>query len=210
MLRRIGIMALTALTLTFVVFCLTNLSPNLEKLAKSEGSVRMSDEAVASWIENNGFGGSIFLRYGEWMGVVPGWTRDVDNGQKRGRCIADPSAWQGSPRYCGLLQGSLGRSTIFKQPVTQVISQGLGATGWLMFWVMVLMVPLALVVGVIAGMREGSKLDRSLSTFSIASTATPEYVSGVILIAVFVIAKRVQSPAPQSSSLEKYPPIPSA
>jgi peptide/nickel transport system permease protein len=34
-------------------------------------------------------------------------------------------------------------------------------------------------------MREGSRLDRSLSTFSIASTATPEYVSGVIFITVF-------------------------
>ena len=54
-----------------------------------------------------------------------------------------------------------------------------------MFWVMVVMVPVALIIGVLAGMREGSKLDRSLSTFSIATTATPEYVSGVILIAVF-------------------------
>ncbi|NND21644.1 MAG: ABC transporter permease, partial [Silicimonas sp.] len=58
----------------------------------------------------------------------------------------------------------------------------LGLTGKLMFWVMVLMVPSALLIGVLAGMREGSKLDRSLSTFSIASTATPEYVSGVIFI----------------------------
>ena len=33
--------------------------------------------------------------------------------------------------------------------------------------------------------REGSKLDRSLLTFSILSTATPEYVSGVIFITVF-------------------------
>ena len=43
----------------------------------------------------------------------------------------------------------------------------------------------ALLVGVLAGMREGSRLDRSLSTFSIATTATPEYVSGVIFITVF-------------------------
>jgi peptide/nickel transport system permease protein len=34
-------------------------------------------------------------------------------------------------------------------------------------------------------MREGSGLDRSLSTVSITTTATPEYVSGVIFIAVF-------------------------
>jgi peptide/nickel transport system permease protein len=38
------------------------------------------------------------------------------------------------------------------------------------------------VIGVLAGMREGSRLDRTLSTASIATTATPEYVSGVIFI----------------------------
>ena len=54
-----------------------------------------------------------------------------------------------------------------------------------MFWVMVVMVPSALILGVLSGMREGSRLDRSLSTFSIMTTATPEYVSGVIFIAIF-------------------------
>ncbi len=54
-----------------------------------------------------------------------------------------------------------------------------------MFWVMVAMVPMALIIGVLAGMREGSRADRSLSTFSIITTATPEYVSGVIFIVVF-------------------------
>jgi peptide/nickel transport system permease protein len=46
-------------------------------------------------------------------------------------------------------------------------------------------VPSSLIIGVLAGMREGSKLDRSLSTVSIVTTATPEYVSGVIFITVF-------------------------
>ena len=54
-----------------------------------------------------------------------------------------------------------------------------------MFWVMVVMIPGALFIGVLAGMREGSRLDRSLSTASIVTTATPEYVSGVIFIALF-------------------------
>jgi peptide/nickel transport system permease protein len=54
-----------------------------------------------------------------------------------------------------------------------------------MFWVMLLMIPSALIIGILAGMREGSRTDRTLSTLSIASTATPEYVSGVIFIAVF-------------------------
>ena len=38
-LRRLGVMILTALCLTFVVFFLTNLGPNLEKLAKTQGNI---------------------------------------------------------------------------------------------------------------------------------------------------------------------------
>jgi peptide/nickel transport system permease protein len=43
----------------------------------------------------------------------------------------------------------------------------------------------ALLIGVLAGMREGTKLDRGLSIVSIASTATPEYVSAIIFTAIF-------------------------
>ncbi|WP_135448652.1 MULTISPECIES: ABC transporter permease [Tabrizicola] len=183
-LRRLGLMLLTAFVLTFIVFYLTNLPPNLEKLARSEGSVRMTDESVAAWIEQNGHGGSVLLRYGQWLGVVPGWTRVDDKGVPRGRCFAagtDPTA---APRYCGILQGNWGHSTFFRGPVLPNLAEKLSATGWLMLWVMIVMIPSSLIIGVVAGMREGSRTDRVLSTFSIATTATPEYVSGVILVAL--------------------------
>jgi len=183
-LRRLGVMALTALVLTFVVFYLTNLPPNLEKLARSEGSVRMTDEAVTAWIEQNGHSGSIFGRYAQWLGVAPGWTFTDEKGETRGKCIAQGTEAATAPTYCGVFQGNWGFSTVFKHPVLQELGTHLGATGWLMLWVMLIMVPTALVIGVFAGMREGSRTDRVLSTFSIASTATPEYVSGVILVAL--------------------------
>jgi peptide/nickel transport system permease protein len=181
--RRLGLMLLTALALTFIVFFLTNLQPNLEKLARSEGSVRMTDESVAAWIEQNGHSGSVFARYGQWIGVVPGWVLTDDKGVTRGRCIVDSADAATAPRFCGILQGDWGYSTFFKAPVAASLGEKLVATGWLMLCVMLVMVPASLVIGVLSGMREGSRLDRSLSTFSIASTATPEYVSGVILVA---------------------------
>ena len=49
--KRTGLMALTALCLTFLVFFLTNLQPNLEKLAKTQGNMRMSDVQVEQWLE---------------------------------------------------------------------------------------------------------------------------------------------------------------
>ncbi|WP_284163092.1 ABC transporter permease [Frigidibacter sp. SD6-1] len=183
--RRVATMIFTALCVTFVVFYLTNLPPNLEKVAKSEAGSRISDEEVASWLEKNGHAQPLLKRYGEWLGVMPGWTRTDDAGTVTGRCIRKGEDPATTRTYCGILQGDWGQSTVFKSDVSKILATRLSLTGILMFWVMVTMVPLSLLIGVLAGMREGSKLDRSLSTFSIASTATPEYVSGVILIVVF-------------------------
>lgn len=193
-LRRLGVMVLTALALTFVVFYMTNLPPNLEKLAKSEASARMSDDEVVSWLDKNGFAQPLVVRYGEWLGVVPGWTRTADDGVMTGRCIANGVTADMAPRYCGVLQGEWGQSSVFKQPVSEILSRSLGATAWLMAWVMIVMVPSALILGVASGMREGSRTDRVLSTFAIASTATPEYVSGVVFIVLLGSATAGISP----------------
>lgn len=183
-LRRLGVMVLTALCLTFVVFWLTNLYPNLEKLAKTQGNFRMSDEAVASYLGKNGYLQPMPVKFGQWLGVLPGWTLE-DDGVVTGKCFGADTAEEDRRSFCGVIQGDWGASTVFKDDVGAIVLTRLGLTGKLMFFVMLVMVPMALIIGVLAGMREGSKLDRSLSTFSIASTATPEYVSGVIFIAVF-------------------------
>ena len=183
--KRFGVMMLTALVLTFVVFYLTNLYPNLEKLAKTQANNRMTDDQVATWLDNRGYNRPVLARYGEWLGVVPGWTRTDDEGKTTGRCISSKVPADIAPRFCGVLQGNFGFSSVFKEPVSDIINRRLSLTGILMFWVMAVMVPSALIIGVLAGMREGSRTDRSLSTFSIITTATPEYVSGVIFIVVF-------------------------
>ena len=185
LLRRSGMMLLTALCLTFIVFFLANLYPNLEKLAKTQGNFRMSEEEVATWLGNRGYTQPLLVKYGEWLGVLPGAVIEGTDGQIRGRCIREGIAPEDAERFCGILQGDWGYSTVFQEPAGDIIATRLALTGKLMFWVMLLMVPSALVLGVLAGMREGSRTDRTLSTVAITTTATPEYVSGVILIAVF-------------------------
>jgi peptide/nickel transport system permease protein len=153
LLKRLGVMVLTAICLTAVVFSLVNLKPNLVKLAKEQGSSRMSDEQVEVWLDQNGYKRPWAERYVEWLG--------------------------------GVLRGDLGTSTRFRAPVAEVLWPRLALTGILMFWVMVVMVPSALLIGILAGMREGSMQDRTLSTFAIGTTSTPEYVSGVVLTVIF-------------------------
>ncbi|MBK5927583.1 ABC transporter permease [Rhodobaculum claviforme] len=185
LIRRAGTLMLTALALTFIVFYLTNMDARLETLAKTQGSARMSDAEVTSWLARNGYDRPLLERYGEWLGVVPGWVDTDAGGAMRGRCVALVDTAADAPRFCGIAQGYWGHSTRFNEAVGTVIATRLGATGWLMLWVMIVMVPSALTVGVLAGMREGSRTDRVLSTGAIVTTATPEYVSGVIFIAVF-------------------------
>lgn len=177
-------MALTMLCLTMVVFFLVNLEPNLKKLAISQTEMRAPAEQLESWLVKNGYRQNFFLRYGQWLGIMPkqGLT-DPETGKtsQRFSYCNEPT----EPTYSGILQGDFGCSTKFKATVSSKLFPALGATGILMFWVLVTMVPISLLIGILAGMREGSRTDRSLSVASIATTATPEYVSGVIFTVIF-------------------------
>ncbi|MEO1747593.1 MAG: ABC transporter permease [Pseudomonadota bacterium] len=182
--RRLGVMILTMLALTMVVFFLVNLEPNLRKLSISQTNMRATDEQIESWLVSNGYRQNFFVRYGQWLGVVekqPNINPETDEATPRFRFCDEPA----EARYAGVLQGDFGCSTRFKVPVAERLGPALAATGWLMFYVMLVMVPMALIIGVVAGMREGSRTDRSLSVASIASTATPEYVSGIIFTVIF-------------------------
>lgn len=182
-LRRLGVMLLTMLCLSFVVFFFVNLEPNLRKLAIFQTEMRASDQDLQSWLQRNGYRDNFFERFGRWLGVWPKQpVIDPATGAAvpRFRFCAEPT----EARFSGVLEGDFGCSTAFRTTVAQRLPEALKATGILMFWVMVVMVPVSLLIGVLAGMREGSKLDRTLSVASIASTATPEYVSGIIFTAV--------------------------
>jgi peptide/nickel transport system permease protein len=182
-LRRLGVMLLTMLCLSFVVFFFVNLDPNLHKMAVFQTEVHTSDADLENWLQRNGFRDNFFVRYARWIGLAPKQPNVDANGQPvpRFRYCSDVA----EPQFSGVLQGDFGCSTAFRTTVGNRLPGALAATGVLMFWVLIVMVPVALVIGVLAGMREGSRLDRTLSVASIASTATPEYVSGVIFSAIF-------------------------
>jgi peptide/nickel transport system permease protein len=183
-LRRLGVMALTMLCLTLVVFLLISLEPNLKKLAISQTEARATQEQLDSWLQRNGYRQNFFVRYGQWLGVAqkqPNIDPATGKAVSRFSFCDEPDV----PTYSGVFQGDFGCSTKFRTPVAKKLWPALKATGVLMFWVMATMVPIALLIGILAGMREGSRTDRTLSVASIATTATPEYVSGVIFAVIF-------------------------
>jgi peptide/nickel transport system permease protein len=82
--------------------------------------------------------------------------------------------------------GDFGESVRFKTPVGEVMWPRLASTGILALATLLVVVPLSLALGVFAGMREGSKLDRTISVASIVTTSVPEFASAVLLSAIFV------------------------
>ena len=147
--KRLFVIVLTLLCLSFIVFSLVTIEPNLKKLALNQANMRMEEEAVQSWLEKNGYKRPLLVQYTEWLGDA--------------------------------VTGDFGYSTHFRKPVNEVVWPKLGHTGILMFWVLLITIPISLVIGVISGMQEGSKTDRSLSVFSIITTSVPQYVSGILL-----------------------------
>ncbi len=85
-----------------------------------------------------------------------------------------------------IFAGDLGYSVIYKRPVNEIFWDRLGNTGILAGVTFVIMVVIALTLGVLAGMKEGSLQDRSISVFSIITTSIPEYASAVFLVGIFV------------------------
>jgi peptide/nickel transport system permease protein len=84
-----------------------------------------------------------------------------------------------------VLTGDFGHSFEKNTAVGPLLADRLWNTAILAFWVFALMIPLALVTGVLAGMREGSTTDRALSFVSVFTTSIPE-IATAILLTVFL------------------------
>jgi len=97
----------------------------------------------------------------------PFWTRYV--------------VWAGNA-----VRGDFGQSLQLKVPVSEVLWPRLANTGILALCLFSIMIPLALFMGVLAGMKEGSFQDRAITVFSVLTTSIPEFASATLLTAVFV------------------------
>jgi peptide/nickel transport system permease protein len=84
------------------------------------------------------------------------------------------------------LRGEFGESIRFRTPVADLLWDRLANTGILALCVFAIMIPLSLALGVLAGMREGSATDRSISLLAVLTTSIPEFASATLLVALFV------------------------
>ena len=82
--------------------------------------------------------------------------------------------------------GDLGASSLFRAPVNEVLWPRFGRSLILLLFFFAIMTPIAIALGVLSGMKEGSRLDRVISLLSVITTSTPSFVTAVLLSAIFV------------------------
>src|SRR5271157_6146214 len=108
--RRLGVILLTMLCLTLLVFYLVNLGPNLRKLAISQTEMHASSEELESWLVKNGYRRPFLERYAAWLGV---WPKSPSLDAATGAPLARFS-WCDEPNtrtFSGVIEGDFGCST---------------------------------------------------------------------------------------------------
>jgi peptide/nickel transport system permease protein len=103
----------------------------------------------------------------------------------------DEPVWTQFAIYAArLLQGDLGVSYFFNQPVTDLIAQRIEPTLSLALVTILLTVIVAVPLGTLAAYRHGSWLDRLVMGFSVAGFSIPVFVLGYLLIWIFAVELR--------------------
>lgn len=85
----------------------------------------------------------------------------------------------------GFVTGNWSESVVLQQQVRPLVVQRLLNSLLLAAVAVIVIVPLSIALGVVAGLRRDRPLDRLISVTSLSFTVIPEFVSGVILLYVF-------------------------
>ncbi|GAA5048082.1 ABC transporter permease [Nocardia callitridis] len=84
----------------------------------------------------------------------------------------------------GFVRGDFGTSLISGRPVHDILLERLSNSAALAVLTAILLVPLTIGLGLAAGARPGSRLDRTISVGALTAESVPSFVSGVLLVAL--------------------------
>ena len=160
--------------LSIVLFALVNLAPG-GPLAGQGQSRHINPEKVELLKRQFGLDKPLPTQYVIWL-VGNDWMQVDANGD------GIPDSY-GTRK--GILRGDFGFSFRTRQPVLTEVGQRLSNTIYLMSITMLLAVLVAIPIGIISAIRQYSAFDITVTTFSFAGQAIPEFWLGLVLILVF-------------------------
>jgi peptide/nickel transport system permease protein len=94
----------------------------------------------------------------------------------------------------GVFRGDLGNSAVQQRPVSAILGPAILNSAKLALLAFIIVVPLAVLGGVYAALKEGTVRDRLISLGGLSATAIPDFVWAVLLIVVFPIGFGIFKP----------------
>ena len=157
-----------------LIFALVNLAPG-GPLSGQGQSRHIDPDKVELLKRQFGLDKPIPMQYLIWL-VGNDWMQVDTNGD---------GVMDGYGTRQGILRGDFGFSFRTRQPVLAEIGQRLPNTAYLTIITMLVAVLIAIPIGIISAIRQYSPFDITVTTFSFAGQAIPEFWLGLILILVF-------------------------
>ncbi|HKF61413.1 MAG TPA: ABC transporter permease [Dongiaceae bacterium] len=99
--------------------------------------------------------------------------------------LNDPFIVQYAKWLWQVLHGDLGRSIQSSQPVTAAIAQRVGLTVFIGTMSTAIVLGLGILLGMLAGFRRGTRLDRGMVMFGVFGISSPPFVTGIFLLYLF-------------------------
>ncbi|MFZ5909181.1 MAG: ABC transporter permease [Chloroflexota bacterium] len=95
------------------------------------------------------------------------------------------------PLSKGLLRGEAGISLRYKAPVAEIVARRMTNSFILAALAILVSIPIAVALGLIAGLNEGKWLDRVISVSGLVTAGSPDFATGILLIIVFAVWLKV-------------------
>lgn len=184
--RQLALALLSACCLSFLAFLLTQKTADFDALARIDGGAQLSDVQVDQWLTQRGYDQPIILRYGAWLGVLPGFRGETEDGRTVGPCIGAGIHPDDAPARCGVVQGDWGYSTRFDDDVSTVMVESLTVSAPLWIATLVLCAVLHLAWGSIGirraeGLAHAALEQRLVWSIFATLTRAPLVFSGLVV-----------------------------
>lgn len=106
--------------------------------------------------------------------------------QLREQLNLDLPVWERYFLWFGqLIQGNPGNSVANGLPVTELISDRLVNTGFLVLITAVIMIPLSIGLAMLSARYRGKTVDNVIQFFTLSLAGVPEFVTGILLVTIF-------------------------
>lgn len=168
--KRMCYIVLVFFFLSFLIFMIYNMLPSdkAAEAARAEITANRNlnyEERYEYWQLQYGTNGTKLERYFRWLGVYP---------------YADGS-------FNGLLQGNLGTSTKFGQPVSEILVEPMKNTIFINIFSTILALGITIPLGIFCAVKRGSKRDVGVQIGTVVGYSLPTFIIAIVFIWIFAI-----------------------